>query len=389
MDTPTPEHDRSDSHAGGDGAHASHDLTRDGARSPSQPPRVMIVVSDLRTRRTLTTALRKHGFTCDPVSRTAEALGAVDGASYDVAIIGLRLREGSGNDLLRAMRERSPLTKIIMLGDNPLLDEAIVAMRLGAVDLLARPLDADEAVASVTSAAALSGRDRNLDRRMRKLQRLCHALADSRSTEATQVGALCQELETTSDELNDHVEALRFASEYRALIERELDIEALLRVSLEYILRKTGPTNAAVYLPSNQCDYSLGAYVNYDCPRESADMLLDHLADVLAPRFEGLEHVLLLESQEDLAEHLGDDASWLADSRVVVFACRHEDECLAVVIFFRDRDKPFGEDLLGQLEAIKDAFGQQLARVVRVHNRMTSAPDWLNADDADDFGLAA
>ena len=33
------------------------------------------------------------------------------------------------------------------------------------------------------------------------------------------------------------------------------------------MLTKTGPTNAAVFLPGTGTDFDLGAYVNYDCPR--------------------------------------------------------------------------------------------------------------------------
>ena len=45
-----------------------------------------------------------------------------------------------------------------------------------------------------------------------------------------------------------------------------------------HLLTKTGPTNAAVFLPDSVDHYGLGAYVNYDCPRESIAALLDALA---------------------------------------------------------------------------------------------------------------
>ena len=68
------------------------------------------------------------------------------------------------------------------------------------------------------------------------------------------------------------------ASEFNSLIRQELDLESLLRVSVEFILGKSGPTNAAVFLPAASGDYSLGAYVNYDCPKDSAEVLMDQLA---------------------------------------------------------------------------------------------------------------
>ncbi len=389
MATPTPDNERFQTPAAGHSAPAGDELGLTDDASLNETARIILIEPAARTRRELTKMLRKHGFTCDPVKQSLEAIGAVHGASYDVAIIGMSATDNTGVDLLRAIQEQSPMTKVIMLGDEPILDQAVIAMRLGAIDLIARPLDEQEVIDSVTHAIDLAHEDQQRDRRLRKLQRLCSVLSSSRTDEADQVSALCKELETTSQELDDQVRALQFSAEFRSLIEQELDIESLLRVSLEFMLRKTGPTNAAVYLPSDHYDYSLGAYVNYDCPKDAADILLDHLADVLAPKFTDLEDVLVLNSECDLEEHLGDDASWLAESRVIVFACHHEGECLAIVTFFRDRDKPFAEDLLPQLNAIKGVFGKQLAKIVRVHHRMKSTPDWLNADDNDDYGLAA
>lgn len=327
---------------------------------------------------------------CDPIARFAQALGAVAGVEYDVAIIGYRMRESQGERLLRSVQERSPATKIILLGDEPLLDDALIAMRLGVVDLLSRPVEQHEALASVNHAVELARRDREREHRILKLQRLCNVLGGSRAAEAEQVGALCHELETTCEELSEQVRRLRFVSEFKALIEQELDIEAVLRTSLEFMLRKTGPTNAAIYLPGQHGDYSLGAYVNYDCPKETADVLLDHLADVLAPKFDAIENTLVLDNDDAIERAIGDDAGWLAGSRVIVVACRHDDECLAVLTFFRDNAKSFPDDLPHQLDAIKEVFAQQLAKVIRVHHRVVADnEDWLGADDADDYGLAA
>src|SRR6185436_11876429 len=106
---------------------------------------------------------------------------------------------------------------------------------------------------------------------------------------------------------------LSIASEFNGLIRQELDVESLLRTALEFILAKTGPTNAAVFLPATSGDFSLGAYVNYDCPKDTADVLLDHLAVVIAPRMEHQAELKSLATPEELAAFLGDDAHWLAE----------------------------------------------------------------------------
>ena len=87
---------------------------------------------------------------------------------------------------------------------------------------------------------------------------------------------------------DDQMKNIALASELNTIFRQELDLESLLRTVLEYTLRKVGSTNAAIFLPSSTGDFTLGAYVNYDCPRDTAETLLDHLADILESRVTAL-----------------------------------------------------------------------------------------------------
>src|SRR5207253_1786144 len=125
---------------------------------------------------------------------------------------------------------------------------------------------------------------------------------------------------------------------------------------LEFVLARSGPTNAAVFLPTTSGDYSLGAYVNYDCPKETCDVLLDHLANTVACKFENQIGVCHLASRDQVEKRIGDEAQWLGESGVVAFACRHEGETLAIFMLFRDRHAPFQTLLLQQLQAVGELF---------------------------------
>lgn len=185
------------------------------------------------------------------------------------------------------------------------------------------------------------------------------------------------------------------ASEFTVLIRQELDIESLLRTTLEYVLGRSGPTNAAVFLPTTSGDFSLGAYVNYDCPKETVDILLDHMANVVAPKFEHAEAPVHLNSRKAMDSTLGDDAQWLGDSHVVAYACRSGGETLAVVMLFRDSRSPYAKGLIDQLVTVGDLFASQLARVIRIHHRHLPKEKWGRIGDPepeqhDDYGdLAA
>ncbi|MHC4107014.1 MAG: GAF domain-containing protein, partial [Planctomycetota bacterium] len=161
----------------------------------------------------------------------------------------------------------------------------------------------------------------------------------------------------------------------------ELDIEDVLRTALEYLLTKTAPTNAAVFLPDADHRYGLAAYVNYDCPRESVTVLLDHLALVVCPHMAQEPEIIAFSDTDEFADWIGPEMGFLAGCEVVAFSCRNNGECLAVVVLFRSRNAPFEEELAPILDILRQLFAEQLAHVLKIHHR--AMPQWP-ADAADD-----
>jgi hypothetical protein len=284
---------------------------------------------------------------------------------------------------------------VVLVGESPTAEEAIAALRSGASDLLEAPFDDADLLESVAGAVRSRRRAVDHERRLERLKRICRRLHAARQQVTTQVDTLCNDLVGAYQELADQVSHVTIASEFNSIIQQELDIESALRAALEYLLTKTGPTNAAIFLPSNHSDFSLGAYVNYDCPRDAADVLLDHLADVIAPRFQDEDRVVVCREEGELRRWIGDEASWLSSSTVMVCSCRHDGECLAVLALFRDQGSRFPEELSGQLQVLCDLFARQLSRIVRVHHRhepdreWTGWDDWEADEDDDIGGLAA
>ncbi|MGQ0627310.1 MAG: hypothetical protein ACT4PL_04320 [Phycisphaerales bacterium] len=166
------------------------------------------------------------------------------------------------------------------------------------------------------------------------------------------------------------------ADQFRVMISGELDVESLLRQVLEFILAHAGATNAAVFLPGNGGDFSLGAYVNYSCPKETAEILLDHLANVAAPNLETSTGVLHLRTAGEIADRFGDGCDWLNDHSMVAFTCRAEGDCLAVFTLFRERSAPFTDETIALLGRLSEVFGTQLGRVVRIHHRHLPRDKW-------------
>lgn len=307
----------------------------------------------------------------------AEARARLAEGPIDLAMIEPNLPDGSGLDLADELARSRRITQTIVISEKPSLDAAIQAIRAGACDFIVKPLDLREIDDRIRLALQRQDREKVHAQQVRRLKRLCKKLSQARAEISQQVDILCNDLVTAYQELACQMQQVVQSSEYGVIIREELDLERLLRRTLEYLIEKAGPTNAAIFLPASADEYSLGGYVNYDCGSQGADMLLQHLADVLAPRVAECSELVHITDNEELRQWIGDDAAWLEDCHVVAFACRHDDEALAILTLFRDGGQPFGPVLTETCNAIAPMLAEALARIIRIHHRAT---DYLDDD---------
>lgn len=321
-----------------------------------------------------------------------EARARLTEKSVDLAVINPTLPDGSGLDLADELNKSRRITATILVGEEPSVGSAMKAIRIGASDYLVKPLDLQDAGERVRKVLAKQRKIRDQAQRVRRLRRLCKKLNQARVDVSKQVDILCNDLVTAYQELAGQMQQVVQASEFGAVIRDELDLEQLLRKTLEHLVEKAGPTNAAVFLPSSMDEFTLGGYVNYDCAPESADILLQHLADVVAPKIAHRDDIVHITDNQSLSHMLGGDAAYLVDSHMLSFACRSENESLAVVTLYRDGSNPFDQSALDTVEAVGPLLGDALARVIRIHHRSldddTYEDGYFGApDDEDDDAL--
>ncbi|MFI4859521.1 MAG: response regulator [Phycisphaerales bacterium JB063] len=293
----------------------------------------------------------------------------------DVAVIDPDLADGSGLDLVNELAGSKHATQSVVVSANTAFDLAQQAMRVGASDFLVKSQTAqgliDAALLADRVRAALDRQQalRDQVKQIRRLKKLCKRLDAARAEVSDQVDVLCNDLVTAYQELAVQMQDAVASSGFTAVLGEELDLEVVLRKTLEYLVAQAGPCNAAIFLPATMDEYSLGGYVNYDCSGESADMLLEHLGDVLAPRVGGCVEVMHLTDNAAMRKLLGDDWNYLADCNLVTFACFAEEEPLAVVVLFRDESQPFPVGLVETCRSVADVLGESLAKIIRVHHR--------------------
>ncbi|MFB2553033.1 ActR/PrrA/RegA family redox response regulator transcription factor [Ensifer soli] len=107
-------------------------------------PSLLIVDDDGPFVRRLARAMEARGFTVEIAESVAEGIAKAKANPPRHAVIDLRLGDGSGLDVIEAIRGRRDDTRIIMLTGYGNIATAVTAVKLGAIDYLAKPADADE-----------------------------------------------------------------------------------------------------------------------------------------------------------------------------------------------------------------------------------------------------
>jgi two-component system response regulator RegA len=116
---------------------------------------LLIVEDDKSFLQRLARAMESRGFTVTTAESVADGLSYLETTLPAFAVVDMRLEDGNGLDVISALKRRRPDARAIILTGYGNIATAVNAVKLGAVDYLSKPADADDVVAALL---ALDGR---------------------------------------------------------------------------------------------------------------------------------------------------------------------------------------------------------------------------------------
>jgi len=342
---------------------------------------LLVADEDQATRTAVEHCPAVHGTVIHAASNLAQARAILTSEPIDLVLVAAAFAHDTGLKLAQDVLTHKAGVQVMLLTDKPSLPLAVDAMRLGVTDLLAKPIASAEVDQRLRQAITRARAERRVQNRVRNLRKLCRSLDDARREISSQVEVLCNDLVAAYQELANQMQQAIQSSEFNAVVRSELDLEQFVRKLLEYLLDKAGPTNAAVFLPANMDEFTLGGYINYDCTNDSPDFLLQHLGDTLAPRLAEHDGLVSVTDPQAMRQLLGEGCTALDDAHLQAITCKHEGEVLAVIVLFRHHAQPFEDAVAEALPAIGPIIAQSLARIIRVHHRHRPEPPQSNDSD--------
>jgi two-component system, response regulator RegA len=114
-------------------------------------PTVLLIDDDEIFAQTLGRALGRRGFDVTICTTVTDARQTISTTSPEMAVVDLRLPDGSGLCLLSELKKNSPETVVVVLTGYGSIASAVEAVKLGALNYLCKPVDADAVVAAFSS----------------------------------------------------------------------------------------------------------------------------------------------------------------------------------------------------------------------------------------------
>ena len=110
---------------------------------------LLIVEDDKSFIQRLAKAMESRGFIVTTAETVADGLVQVENAPPAFAVVDMRLGDGSGLDVISALKQRRPDARGIVLTGYGNIATAVTAVKLGAVDYMSKPADADDVAAAL------------------------------------------------------------------------------------------------------------------------------------------------------------------------------------------------------------------------------------------------
>jgi len=120
--------------------------------SDFQDKTLLIVDDDDSFRNRLSRAMEKKGFEVKDAKTVVDAIKMARSLPPNFALVDLRLEDGSGLDVVHEINKTRKDSRIVMLTGYGNLPTAVAAVKAGALDYMAKPVDADDVESALLAA---------------------------------------------------------------------------------------------------------------------------------------------------------------------------------------------------------------------------------------------
>ncbi len=105
---------------------------------------ILVIDDEVAVNNNIRKILAKKGYHVDQAVTKSEALQKIEERAYKLVLLDLRIPGVKGLELLEAIRDKGPDTKVIIITGYASIETAVETARLGAIDYVAKPFTPEE-----------------------------------------------------------------------------------------------------------------------------------------------------------------------------------------------------------------------------------------------------
>ena len=109
-----------------------------------QNMKLLIIEDEHQLSESIVSYLNREDYLCEQAFTFGEAMMKVGVYEYDCILLDLMLPGGSGLDILRRIKQRTPQTGVIIVSAKDSLDDRVAGLQIGADDYIAKPFHLPE-----------------------------------------------------------------------------------------------------------------------------------------------------------------------------------------------------------------------------------------------------
>ena len=343
-----------------------------GAGAPPSTRHLLIVDADARTA-DLVRAAADAGAQVRQATSIDAAQAEMLRQPADVVLVNLQIGDHAGIDLIRNLRRRFGHSDIVALSRSRRGESCLDAFRAGASDMLLAPFAARDIEAVLAASASRRQEAQRRQQRHERLRDVCRRLNKARHEISQQVDLLCNDLVRAYQDMAQQLNLTQNAADFAQALAGELDVEGVLRRTMEWILKKLGPLNAAIYLPNGDNQFALGAYLNLDTQADAP--LIETLGQTLVRQARG-STALALDDDQVIGELFGEEGELLRGRQWLAVGCHTPRECLGVLVVFRRKSAgglggtELGGQARGLIEAAAPILAERIEHALGLYQRL-------------------
>jgi diguanylate cyclase (GGDEF)-like protein len=178
-----------------------------------QECRILVVDDEEKFCELMCSALKPR-YTVTGCLSGKEACSLIGKNTFDVVVTDLRLADGSGIDVLRSAKKKDPYTEVLLITGYASFESASLALELGAISYIEKPVKLDDFLARVEKAVA---------------SRIFHCKSL----------VLMQKTDAMSAEFKDHLSDITALYYFTRKVTVSLEVAEIVRITLEEISRKS------------------------------------------------------------------------------------------------------------------------------------------------------